>query len=500
MEMQGRFVNTDRLTSHGNKRGREMLLEIMETGLAGGDPYHNIFRLIKLEGDIMTVGSPDFTPPGDPNKGPEVIDLNTIDRIFVLGAGKGVQHTAKAFEDLLGDRLTGGHLIDKKGSPRILKKICVTFGGHPVPDADCVEGCKAIVKLCEDLTERDLVFTITGNGQGSLLTYPVDDISLEDLQKAIYIFQIEQGGTTVDLVPIRNHLDQIKGGKLSRYIQPARAIHLFGHLLQSYDDLLYRPVNRWLHQLPDFQTYEDAIQSLHRWKAWDKVPESVRRFLQKADPVQETLKIDEFLQMKNRLFCIMPEHIGFLPNARKKAEEFGFRTYTLFEDFEMAGTEAVHAGKVVANMAIHSKENNDPFIPPCAIFSRGEMVVTVGAKKGMGGRNQEFVLSAAMELGERGGESIIIGSIDTDGTDGPGSQFTDDPENMHVPVLTGGIVDYSTARRAKERGLNIFEALRDHNTSKLLHVLDDGIVATQNLSTGDLTVTLVLEENGISKK
>lgn len=495
MDRQGRFLNTERLTSHGNMRGREMLLQIMESGLSGGDPYHNIFRLITLDGDIMTVGSPDFTPPGDPHEGPEVIDLNTIDRIFVFGAGKGVQHTAKAFEDLLGDRLTGGHVIDKKGGTHILERIGVTFGGHPVPDEGCVEGCKAIVEMCKDLTERDLVFTITGNGQGSLLTYPVDDISLEDLQKTVYIFQIEQGGTTVDLVPIRNHLDQIKGGKFSRFIHPAKAIHLFGHLMQSYDDLLYRPVNRWLHQLPDFQTYEDAILSLHRWNAWDKVPESVRRFLLKADPAQETLKIDEFLQMKSRLFCIMPEHIGFLPNARKKAEEFGLRTYTLYEDFEMAGAEAMHVGKVVANMAIHSLEQADPFVPPCAIFSRGEMVVTVGSKKGMGGRNQEYVLSAAMELAERGGTSIIMGSIDTDGTDGPGKQFTDDPENMDVPVLTGGIVDYSTARRAKNKNLNIFEALRDHNTSKLLHALDDGIEATQNLSTGDLTVTLILDEH-----
>lgn len=155
----------------------------------------------------------------------------------------------------------------------------------------------------------------------------------------------------------------------------------------------------------------------------------------------------------------------------------------------------MHVGKVVANMAIHSLEQADPFVPPSAIFSRGEMVVTVGSKKGMGGRNQEYVLSAAMELAERGGTSIIMGSIDTDGTDGPGKQFTDDPENMDVPVLTGGIVDYSTARRAKNKNLNIFEALRDHNTSKLLHALDDGIEATQNLSTGDLTVTLILDEH-----
>jgi len=84
-----------------------------------------------------------------------------------------------------------------------------------------------------------------------------------------------------------------------------------------------------------------------------------------------------------------------------------------------------------------------------------------------------------------------MGSVDSDGTDGPGHQFIDGYED--VPVLTGGIVDYSTSQRAEEMGIDLFEELKQHNVSPPLHALGDGIVATPNLSFADLSVTLILD-------
>ena len=158
-----------------------------------------------------------------PARGDEVIDLTETGRIFVLGAGKGIQRAARAVEDLLGDRLTGGHVIAKHGEDLILDRVGVTFGAHPVPDEGCVEGCRRIIELTEDLRPEDLVITMIGNGIGSLLTYPVEGVSLDDMQRTVHLFQIERGGPTVDLIPIRNHLDRIKGGQFSRYIRSLRA-------------------------------------------------------------------------------------------------------------------------------------------------------------------------------------------------------------------------------------------------------------------------------------
>jgi len=484
----GRIQNADVLTNHGHIAGRKALVDILGAGLDACDPGSNVRRLVRRDGDMLTIGSPHFEPEGDPRSGDEVIDLRQVGRIFVVGAGKGVQYTALALEEILGDRLTGGHLIEKHGSPNVLSRVEITFGAHPVPDEGCVEGCRRILELCADLRADDLVFTALGNGVSALLTLPVEGVSLADVQRLVYLFQIEKGGPTVDLIPIRNHLDQMKGGKISRHLRPARCIHLLGLLSRTYHDLMYHDLNRWLHVLPDTQSYADAVRNLKKWDAWDDAPQSVKDFLLAADPAQETLRHDEYEAMNARAFCIMPEHLGMLPAARAKAEELGFRTHLLYNNYDMLA-EAAQVGKVIANLAKHSELDGEPFQPPCALFSRGELLVTVGDSKGMGGRNQEYAVSAALELGET--RQVVMGSVDSDGTDGPGHQFVDGYED--VPVLTGGIVDYSTSQRAEEMGIDLFEELKQHNVSPPLHALSDGIVATPNLSFADLSVTLILD-------
>ena len=138
------------------------------------------------------------------------------------------------------------------------------------------------------------------------------------------------------------------------------------------------------------------------------------------------------------------------------------------------------------------ERSGQPFEPPCALFSSGEMIVTVGKEKGIGGRNQEFVLSAALRI--TGSKSIIIASVNTDETDGLGTQFTNGLEGM-LPCLAGGIVGGETVEEAKKAGVDIIEELKRHNTSPALWKLKNGILATPNISLTDLTVALVLGDN-----
>ena len=90
--------------------------------------------------------------------------------------------------------------------------------------------------------------------------------------------------------------------------------------------------------------------------------------------------------------------------------------------------------------------------------------MTIGKEHGEGGRNQECVLSAALKID--GSEGITIASVGTDGTDGP----TD---------IAGGIVDGTTVQRARERGIDIREELRRHNSSAVLTELGDAILFNQ---------------------
>jgi glycerate-2-kinase len=466
-------------------------VQILEAGLQASNPYHNTSKLIRVEDGKLIIGCKDFEPTGSPRTGDEVFDLSRIRKIYLVGAGKGIQHVASAIEEVLGDRLSGGHVIDKKGHPVILKRIGVTLGGHPTPDEDCVRGCERILEFAKDLTDKDLVFTCVANGVSSLLTLPAQGLTVEDLRRTTIVTQIERGMTTRELSPIRNHLDRMKGGRMSRYFHPAKMIHILAIDPGTYSQLMHG--NYWLHSLPDCTTFQDAVDNLRRYDALEVVPGAVRKHLEKADPREETLKAEDFEKMSFRIFGVMPGYrqSGKLLPAMRKAEELGFKAVVLTD--ELVEIEASQAGLYMASIASTIERRGEPFEPPCALFSSGELVVTVGKESGIGGRNQEFALSAALRIA--GNENIVIASVDTDGTDGPGFQFSEG--SGEIPCLAGGIVDGLTAEGGKVRGVDIVGELKRHNTTHALWALDSGVVASPNISVIDLTVALIL---GRSKK
>jgi len=67
--------------------------------------------------------------------------------------------------------------------------------------------------------------------------------------------------------------------------------------------------------------------------------------------------------------------------------------------------------------------------------------VTLAEDHGKGGRNQEFVLAAALKLGQAGLRDAVVLSGGTDGEDGP----TD---------AAGAVADADTLRRAEQLGLD----------------------------------------------
>ncbi|MFW6056069.1 MAG: glycerate kinase type-2 family protein [Chloroflexota bacterium] len=481
-----RITNSESLKSHGNRTGRRAIVDILEAGLQAADPYWNAMKLVRVESDALVIGRPEFEPQGAPVAGEERIPLGNIDRIFIFGAGKGIQRVARALEDALGDHLTGGHVIDKKGHPVILDRIGVTLGGHPVPDDDCVRGCERILDMAKDLTERDLVFTCVANGVSALLTMPAPGLSLDDVKRTTHIMQIVKGAPTSDLNPVRNHLDLMKGGRISRHIQPARAIHIISIDPGSYEHLMHR--NYWLHNLPDGTTYEMAIDRLKRWEAWDEVPQSVRDFLLKGDGDYDSVGAEEFSKTQFRVFGIMPGHgqSGKVQPAMKKAEELGFSAHLLGD--EMMFIEAKQAAYYLAEIAKTIERRGEPFKPPCALFTSGEMVVAVGKSEGIGGRNQEFALAAATRIA--GSSRIVMASVDTDGTDGPGTQFAEGIGPL--PCLAGGIADGFTLQQAADNGIDIGDVLARHDTTPALLQLKSGVIAEPNISLIDLTVALIL--------
>ena len=489
-----RILNNDQVTSHGNVAGRKDMVQILEAGLQAADPYNNTRSMFELNGSMLRIGNPRFEADGDPGSGIDTLDLNDFDGIYVVGAGKGVQRVVKAIEDALGDWLTGGEVISKHGDELIVNRVGNTCGAHPMPDEHCVEGAKKILELSKKVTERDLLFTIITNGGSALLTLPYDGVSIEDIRKLTHLLQIEKGVHTLELNYIRNHIDQLKAGRITRAFHPAKMYHLIGadanrgsgaRNRHEYKDMgnyeYFLRTNGWLHNLPDGSTFEHAQRVVDIYDLKKDCPKSILDIIAEANPENETMKYDEYIETDSRFFGIMPDG-EVIKAASDKARELGYTPHILSR---MLITEAKNAAQMTAAIAANIDSFGEPADAPAALLSTGEMLVTVGDSTGIGGRNQEFCLSAAMRL--KGNDHIVMGSVDSDGTDGPGGlKIGGAPD-----CLGGAIVDGFSAIEADNAGVDIFKYLQEHSTSEPLWNLNCGLNIEHGISVNDLTVTLI---------
>lgn len=111
-----------------------------------------------------------------------------------------------------------------------------------------------------------------------------------------------------------------------------------------------------------------------------------------------------------------------------------------------------------------------------ALIYGGETTVTLPpAGSGLGGRNQELVLAAALELT---GSPCLVGAIGTDGIDG-------------CSPAAGAIADRYTVQRAGDLGLVATEYLQHHDSYHFFSALGDSILTgPTGTNVADLAIAL----------
>ena len=495
-----RVINKERLVSHGNKEGRRIAVDILEKGLAAADPYENTRKVVKVEEGVLKVGNDEFVPKGSPRTGiDEYVLGRDLDRIFVFGAGKGIQRIVQALEDELGNYLTGGMIIVKHHDRHSLKRVEVVYASHPVPDETCLDASKRLVERIGEakLTERDLLFTFIGNGASSMMTYPWDGLDLKAVADVTRILQIEKGLTTPKLNIVRNQLDRLKGGRITRYLAKAKLVHLFPIDLNepnAYNACGYHGHvhhNFWLHSLPDISTAEKAIAVLKESDSWDQVDESIRSYLQHPPAGHDVLSPEEFESYDNRIFGLMPDSCNFIKAVMDYSRSVGYEPHFLMR---RTFVDALTTGELISRIAINVENEGEPFKAPCLLLLTGEMVVAVDGQNGIGGRNQEFALGAAKIIS--GSKRIVSVSVDTDGTDGPGGDFSPDATEVGCDCLAGGMVDGYSLSEMKDSGVDYNNTVRTHDSSKSLWQTGNGIWAIHNISIQDLVFMLVMDHDG----
>jgi hydroxypyruvate reductase len=161
-----------------------------------------------------------------------------------------------------------------------------------------------------------------------------------------------------------------------------------------------------------------------------------------------------------------------LLSAEKRARDLGYHTLVLSS---MIQGETLDTAKVHTAIAREVLATGHPIKPPACILSGGETVVTLRGD-GKGGRNQEFVLAAALDIQDLG--KVVVLSAGTDGTDGP----TD---------AAGAVCDPDTVKRAAALGLGAKEFLRQNNAYPFFEAISD-LVKTGPTLTNVMDIRIML--------
>ena len=366
-------------------------------------------------------------------------DLDSYERIFVVGAGKAGRTMARAAAKVLGKRIFAGCVNVKDGDPSKLRNIELRPCGHPVPDERGVAGAKRIADLCVSAGEKDLVVCLLSGGASALTPYPPPPITLREKQKTTQLL-LDSGANIHELNALRKHISLFKGGQLAKLAAPARVISLIlsDVVGDNLDVIGSGPT------APDSSTFATALAVLDKYGLRDRVPASVRRRLELGEG--ETPKPGNalFRSVEN---VIVGSNQKSLEAAAKAAKALGYRTMILASTIE---GETRDVARMHAAIARQIRTAGQPLKPPACVISGGETTVTIRGT-GKGGRNQEFALAAAIDIG--GLKDTLIMSVGTDGTDGP----TD---------AAGAIADGDTVRRSRR---NAPESLLNHDSYPFLN-------------------------------
>ena len=372
-------------------------------------------------------------------------------RVVLVAAGKAAWQMAKAADDYLGERIETGVVVTKYD--HVMGPIgnfqCFE-AGHPVPDENSFKGTQAALDLVSNLTENDTVLFLLSGGGSALFEKPlVPGEVLQDVTSQL----LACGADIVEINTIRKRLSAVKGGRFALRCAPAS---VFSVVLS---DILGDPLDMIASgpAVPDTSTCEQAIAIAKKYNL--NIPQSAWKRLEQETPKQ----LDNVTTQINgsvKELCLA---------AAVVCRELGYEPIILTDQL---CCQAKEAGSFLASvLKTHAGSGKN-----LAFLAGGETVVQLTGK-GLGGRNQELALSAAIGISGISGAAVF--SVGSDGTDGP----TD---------AAGGYVDYTTAAELKAHSIEIFDVLQNNDAYHALQKVD-GLIITGPTGTNvnDVAVALL---------
>lgn len=387
----------------------------------------------------------------------ENLDAGGYSNLYVVGAGKGAARMAEAVEEHFGNSISDGCIIipENEKTPN-LASVRYTYATHPYPNKNGMEGAKKILEIANKAEEGDLIISLISGGGSALMCMPAEGISLKEKIDTTTLL-IKSGANINEINTVRKHISQIKGGFLAQALYPARCINIVisDVIGDDLSTIASGPLS------PDETTFADALNVLDKYGLTQKIPASVLKHLKegKVETIKKGQGIFEGVDT-----TILANHQTVADFAKRCCDDNEFSSEILATNCsgECRDKAVEILGKVTESGKVY--------------IITGETTVTIKGK-GMGGRNQEFVLAALSEIDTNlKWKDFTVLAIGTDGVDGICPQKT-----------AGAVGTKETLNKVSEMGLSMTKFL-DNNDSYHFFEKTDGLIVTGPTGTnlGDL--------------
>lgn len=442
-----------------------LTLEAIEAGLKSVNPRSIIKKSVLVKRNCLTVT--DFS-------GKKIdFDLGNFKSIYLIGAGKATASMSDALIDVLKKEKVNSCCITIPYGITIRNKLCtVTHASHPIPDSNGVLGTERILQILEKVKKNEFVVMFLSGGASALMPLPIDIINLKEKQN-ITKKLLSSGATIDEMNTVRKHLSKVKGGRLAEIVN--RRFSLLTLILSDVvndkiDVIASGPT------VPDLTTFEDAKKVLVKYKIWNNnmiVSNKLRKLI--SDGISGYIK--DTPKPGNRIFSninnvIIGNNTIACQNIKLFLERRGIKTMYLGSSFT---GKAADLGTFLFRLV----KDFPSILTPYAFVLGGETTVDLKSRtNGIGGRNQEAVLSAASLFKNLDKEmDFTITSFGTDGIDGNST-------------AAGALVNQQILLRITQQGLRISKYLKNHDSNTLFNNLN-GAIYTKITGTNVNDVSIV---------
>jgi glycerate 2-kinase len=319
-------------------------------------------------------------------------------RLFVAAIGKAAQAMAQGAIAVCGDSIDAGFILTKDGhlTGPTLDRFEAYEAAHPVPDERCAAAAERLLNQLGALGEGDVVLALISGGGSALLEAPLPGVTLSDVARTTDLL-LRAGAPIQHLNIVRIPLSRVKGGGLRRASPGARFVTLI------LSDVLGNDT-RVIASGPTVSTDltgAGALGILDQYDLTNQVPPSV------IDALNQTRASTDDSVFDGDIVAIVGDNASAVEAFGRAANDDGVTHEVIWRAREGEATElAVAWVKECLNVSADID----------LLLGGGEATVTVNGD-GVGGRNTEFALAAALELERQGRSDWAVASLATDGQD-----------------------------------------------------------------------------------